>query len=185
MTEHLHDLLEICLMSLAIGMDAFSLSMGLGLNGLRRDQALRLAAWIGVFHVGMTLAGLWAGAVLGSRLGYAAHVFGAALLIGMGLHMLYGSVSQQPEAMPFGRTLSSKLAFSAGVSVDALSVGFSLGLRSTAYGVMSALAFGWAATWMCLAGMYVGKKANAWAGAWGEVVGACILIGYGAHFLFG
>ncbi|WP_303799380.1 manganese efflux pump [Alicyclobacillus macrosporangiidus] len=185
MEDHIHDLFEILMMSMALGMDAFSLSIGLGLHGIRRHTALRLAGTIGVFHSLMTLAGLYLGLAMQGLLGAVAHWFGALLLCGLGLHMLYTCVFAPEQVVMTGTGGIALIAFSASVSIDALSVGFSLGLRSTAYGLVSAGAFGIAGGTLCLAGLYIGRKAGVRIGRIGELAGALILLGYGLHFLAG
>ncbi|SFU64372.1 manganese efflux pump MntP family protein [Alicyclobacillus macrosporangiidus] len=185
MADHIHDLFEILMMSMALGMDAFSLSIGIGLHGIRRQAALRLAGTIGVFHVLMTLTGLYIGLAMQGLLGAVAQGFGALLLCGMGLHMLYTSVFAPQQVAMTGTGGIALLAFSASVSIDALSVGFSLGLRSTAYGLVSAGAFGIAGGILCLAGLYIGGKAGGHIGRIGELAGALILFGYGVHLLAG
>lgn len=183
MLNHIHDVAEILMMSLALGMDAFSLSLGLGLNGLTRDKAYELALTIGLFHVFMTLVGLSAGLIASGLMGQLANWFGAFLLLSMGLHMMYSSLFVRKQEVLLGQSFPAMMAFSAGVSVDALSVGLSLGLRTTAYGLASAGMFGIFGAGMCLAGVLVGKRASNVIGVYGELIGACILIGYGIHFL--
>lgn len=182
--EHLYDLLEIMLMSVALGMDAFSLSIGIGMHGVTRRRALQICVSIGVFHVLMTLAGLIAGSMLEGALGQIAQWFGALLLFGLGIHMAYSTLFQKHNIGSVGPAPFAVLLFSAGVSIDALSVGFSLGLRSTAFGFTSAALFGVAGTIMTGAGLILGKRANALLGLYAELIGAFILIGYGVHFLF-
>lgn len=184
MQQHAHDVFEILMMSVALGMDAFSLTLGMGMQGIRRQRAIQLACLIGGFHVLFTLAGIWVGQMLGDILGHVAQWFGAMLLIGLGLHMLYSTlfVKQTAAVNP---ALAALILFSAGVSVDALSVGFSLGLRSTAYGIISAISFGIFAGFLCAVGALVGKRANQLVGSYGEFFGSIILIGYGLHFLVG
>ncbi|WDM02888.1 manganese efflux pump [Alicyclobacillus cycloheptanicus] len=181
----MHDGLEIMMMAIALGMDAFSLAIGLGLHGVTRQRALRLAVYIGFFHVALTLAGLWAGVILQGMLGKVAQWFSGALLVGLGLHMVYASLyhNDSKEQAPLGATAVGGVLFAGGVSIDALSVGFSLGLRSAAYGIVAALAFGVVATIMCVLGILVGKRANKLTGTYGELLGAAILIGYGLHFI--
>ena len=183
MLHHLHDLAEILMMSLALGMDAFSLSIGLGMHGMTRQRAYELAASIGIFHVFMTLAGLSAGMLMQGVMGQVANWFGAFLLLGMGLHMMYSTVFVRKQELPIGNTAAGLMAFSAGVSVDAMSVGLSLGLRTTAYGVVSAVSFGVVGAMMCLVGVLIGKRVNNAIGMYGELLGAVILIGYGLHFM--
>ncbi|MBX5436140.1 MAG: manganese efflux pump [Alicyclobacillaceae bacterium] len=185
MGDHLHDLFEIFMMSVALGMDAFSLAIGLGLHGLTRSRAVRLCALIGVFHIGMTALGLTLGSFMEDVLGQVARWFGAFLLLGLGLHMAYATLfARRDETMPVTSGLPGMLLFSAGVSVDALSVGFSLGLRSAAYGAVSAGAFGVMGALMCGLGAAVGKRAGRWTGVFGELLGAAILIAYGVHFMW-
>lgn len=180
---HVNDIAEILMMSVALGMDAFSLSLGLGLHGLERERAYELSVSIGFFHVFMTLLGLSAGRLAHGLMGHVATWFGAFLLLGMGLHMMYSTLFVRKEDMAVGQSLIAIIAFSAGVSVDAFSVGLSLGLRTTTYGLVSAGMFGLVGMAMCLFGVMIGKRANSLVGMYGELAGAAILIGYGLHFL--
>lgn len=184
MENHIHDMMEILMMSLALGMDAFSLALGLGLQGIGRRSAVKLSASIGVFHLVMTLMGIYAGMMLEEHLGKVAQWFGAVLLVGLGVHMVYATLVHKEEQVSISTTGIAMLLFSAGVSIDALSVGFSLGLRSTAYGIVSAVMFGIAGAGLCLFGLFIGKRANRVTGMFGELSGGFILIGYGLHFLF-
>ncbi|MBX6352093.1 MAG: manganese efflux pump [Thermoflavifilum sp.] len=172
------------MMSLALGMDALSLSLGIGMQGISRRRAVVLALLIAVFHFGLTYVGLLLGAITGELLGQVARWFGALLLMGLGLHMMVSTLFVKQPAAVVGSTLPAMLAFSTSVSVDALSVGFSLGLRSATYGFVSAASFALFGGAMCLMGLVIGRGANAIAGMWGELLGAAILVGYGVHFLW-
>ncbi|WP_206916984.1 manganese efflux pump MntP [Alicyclobacillus suci] len=181
--NHLQTMIEILLMSFALGMDALSLSIGVGLSNIDRRTALQLCFSIGVFHVILTFAGLAFGNLVGYYLGQYAHWFGALLLMGLGVHMLYTSLfgkEETPKAM--GNAVAMAL-FSASVSLDALSVGFSLGLRSATYGVVSAFSFGFVSMLMCGVGLFIGKKFSQSVGRYGEILGAVVLIGCGVKFL--
>lgn len=184
MEKHIHDMLEILMMSIALGMDAFSLALGLGLQGIARRNAIKLSASIGVFHLLMTVMGIYAGLLMQGVLGKVAQLFSAFLLLGLGIHMFYSTLYLKAEQVTISTTGIAMLLFSAGVSIDALSVGFSLGLRSTAYGLVSALMFGLFGAFLCLVGLFVGKRANRFTGMYGELFGAVILVGFGLHFLF-
>lgn len=184
MGHNMQNMVEIFVMAFALGMDAFSLAIGLGLNGVSRKKAYQLALFIGWFHVIMTLAGLSLGIVMGGFLPTVARKFSAILLLGLGLHMAYSTLFGKPEQPSAAtNTLTGMMLFSIGVSIDALSVGLSLGLRSTTYGLIAAVAFGTIGAVMCLIGIVIGKRANQYAGIYGELVGAAILIWYGLRFL--
>lgn len=183
MLNHLQSITEILMMSFALGMDALSLSIGVGLSNIRRRTAVQLCFSICVFHVLFTFLGLGFGSLISYYLGQLAQWFGAVLLIGLGLHMLYSTLYSSEEEQKSINSMLTLLLFSASVSLDALSVGFSLGLRSTTYGVVSALSFGIVSMVMCAIGLVIGKKFSRSIGKLGVITGAMILIGCGVKFL--
>lgn len=182
--NHFHDGLEIIMMSLALGMDAFSLALGLGLQGVTRKTAWKLMVNIAVAHLFMASVGLAAGIALHGILGKLAIWFGAVLLIALGLHMIYSTLfrSTHEKSLDLGHIAIPLFALT--VSVDALSVGFSLGLRSTAFGVASVVSFGVFGGLLCGIGLWLGKRANRLTGQYGQLFGAAILIAFGIHFLW-
>ena len=184
LANHLDDIIEILMMAVALGMDAFSLAIGIGLKGISRQRAILLCLAIGLFHVVLTLVGIYTGMVLQDVLGKLAKWFGSFLLFGLGLHMLFSTLfGKDEDDKSFNATYMGMILFGIGVSIDALSVGFSLGLRSTAFGLVAAATFGFFGMVMCGAGLVVGRRVNRMAGVYGEVLGAIILIGYGFYFL--
>jgi manganese efflux pump family protein len=183
LANHLQDVAAILMMSVALGMDSFSLSIGVGLQGISWRRALRLCLLIGAFHVILTVFGVYAGMMLGGILGNVATWFGALLLIGLGMHMVYASLFGKEESTKPLHSQMGTLLFSASVSLDALSVGFSLGLRSATYGFISALFFGIFSLLLSGLGIFIGKRASQFAGTFGELMGAFILIACGVHFL--
>ena len=58
------EIVTIILMAGALGMDAFSISLGMGMLGLRRKQIFLIGFIIGVFHFFMPLLGMVAGICL-------------------------------------------------------------------------------------------------------------------------
>ncbi|GMA50915.1 putative manganese efflux pump MntP [Alicyclobacillus contaminans] len=181
--KHLYDVLEVGIMAVALGMDAFSLALGVGLQGLPRNRVVQLSVSIGVAHVLMTLIGISMGMLMQGIMGQIAKWFGALLLLGLGLHMAYTSLFQREEPVAVGTTVAALGLFSIGVSIDALSVGLSLGLSSTTYGIACALAFGFVAAGLCAVGLVIGAKATRTLGVYGELLGAGILMVYGILFM--
>ncbi len=183
MENHIEDLFGILMIGVALGMDAFSLAIGMGLTGINRRRAIQLCSSVGFFHIGMTLIGVYLGLLIGGLLGHVAEMFGALLLVGLGIHMAYSTLFSKPEEVKPLTTLYLILLISAGVSLDALSVGFTLGLRSDTYRIVAAIVFGVLGALLCGAGLFLGKRASRFVGAFGELLGAIILIGIGLHFL--
>ncbi|MCL6454668.1 MAG: manganese efflux pump [Alicyclobacillus sp.] len=179
----MRDVAEICMMAVALGMDAFSLAIGVGLKGITRRRAWVVCLLIGLCHVVLTILGIYTGMLLQGVLGHLAKWLGAFLLFGLGLHMMYSSLFGSREDVRLADQALRLTLFSLSVSLDSLSVGFSLGLRSTAYGLVAALTFGVASCVLCGVGLGIGKRLGGWTGRFGEIFGACILLGYGVHFL--
>lgn len=62
------EILTLSIMAFALGMDAFSVGLGMGMAKLRNSQMLQIGVIIGLFHVIMPLFGMMAGQFLPVRL---------------------------------------------------------------------------------------------------------------------
>lgn len=121
------ELITLSIMAFALGMDAFSVGLGMGMVKLRRKQIFYIGFIIGLFHVIMPLGGMAAGNMLSGLLGVLAVYIGGSLLFVLGVQMLMASFKQSEERFmsPTGPGL---LLFAIGVSLDSFSVGLSLGI---------------------------------------------------------
>lgn len=84
--------LTLLIIALALGLDAFSLGLGIGLKGIRLLDVLKLGVVIALFHVFMPLAGIYTGQYVGSLLGEVATTAAGILLVLLGGHMIYSSL---------------------------------------------------------------------------------------------
>lgn len=174
----------IILLALALGTDAFSLCLGIGMAGVRRGQIPLISATVLFFHILMPLAGWYIGNLAGSLAGRAASLAGALILIFLGARMILDVYRQGPEdagGVALVNTLGL-MVLAASVSMDALSVGFTLGTQR----VNLALAvgtFGIVAGLMTLAGLWLGGLLGHWAGEKAQLAGGLILIGIGIKIL--
>ena len=124
-------LFTLLALAAALGTDAFSLCVGVGLAGVNRRQIILISAVILVFHIFMPLAGWYAGGTGRELIDRAAAVLGSALLIYLGVRMILGSLKNDHglESPLNGFSLKSLVLLGASVSMDALSVGFTLGTQ--------------------------------------------------------
>ncbi|MDR6225500.1 manganese efflux pump MntP [Desmospora profundinema] len=176
-------LMTLFMIAIAMGMDAFSLGIGVGMRGILLRQAILVSITIGFFHTVMPLAGMVIGRVLGLFVEKIAVMVGGGLLIFLGVNMLYHA-RKQGEAGVL-RDLASFwgiFLFSVSVSLDSLSAGLTLGLFE-ADTLLTMLLFGWMGMLMAGAGLLLGRRVGAWIGGYGEAVGGMILIGLGLRFL--
>jgi putative Mn2+ efflux pump MntP len=179
---HWGEFLTLCLMAIALGMDAFSVSIGLGMQGLRLRQVMKISLLIGFFHMIMPLLGIMIGRYLSAYMGSLTVTIGGILLILFGIHMIYSSVTGQERDSWFSSTGWGLILFSIGVSLDGFSVGLSLGLFAVNTWLTSII-FGLFGVGMTAIGLLLGRKLGAWIGKYGEVVGGMILLAFGVEFL--
>jgi len=174
--------LTILVMAIALGMDAFSLGIGIGLKGVRLLDVLKLSSLIAVFHVLMPLGGMFTGQYVGELLGGIATTAAGALLLLLGGHMVYSSLRGEAVDSINHRTLWGMLVFALSVSIDSFSVGVSLGMFSS-HVWMTVLMFGFFGGLMSVLGLMLGRRASRSLGGYGEAFGGVILFGFGLLFL--
>lgn len=175
--------ITLIIIAVALGMDAFSLGIGIGMMGIRLKTVLRVSLTIGFFHVVMPLIGILIGVYLTSVIGDIATVIGGLILCLLGIHMLWNSFSDAVSTYSTARTAGFSLFLMAvSVSLDSLSVGLSFGLFAVD-AIFAVIVFGIIGTIMAGIGLMLGKKMGDWLGHYGEAVGGLILLIFGIKFL--
>ncbi|EIT83842.1 hypothetical protein A374_18479 [Fictibacillus macauensis ZFHKF-1] len=174
--------LTLWLMAFALGMDAFSIGLGMGMLRLRLRQIMKIGIVIGLFHIGMPLAGLLLGKQLSVHFGGIAIMIGGGLLLLLGMQMIVSSfkAGAEPFVTPVGFGL---IVFAVSASLDSFSVGLSLGI----YGARTLLTiamFGMMSMLLTWGGLLLGKKVQGWLGPYSEALGGVILLAFGAKLLF-
>ncbi|MGB9887311.1 MAG: manganese efflux pump MntP family protein [Moorellales bacterium] len=172
--------------AVALGTDAFSLAVGMGLVGVSRRRALEFALLVLGLHILFPLAGLLLGQYLGRLLGRVAGVVGALALMAIGTQFLWEGWRSRtpaptgPRIAVAGETFSPSgpwglLALAGSVSLDALTVGFGLGaLRVDLW--LTVLVMGVIAGGMTWTGFLCGRRLGAWAGARSRLLGGALLL---------
>lgn len=185
--------------AIALGADAFSMSLAIGLAGIRNSMILRLSLVVAAFHVFMPLIGIMLGQALGALLGRYASGIGALVLIVLGGRMLYKVYRPTVEHFPFReakkvfkqKNLSTNTSLSgfgiyliaASVSLDALSVGFSLGtIRTDIF--FTVIIMGVIAGLMTGTGLVLGRVMGTKLGDKAELMGGLALLLIGVKLLF-
>jgi len=175
--------LAFLVIAVALGMDAFSLGLGIGMKGVRLLDVLKISFVVGAFHVLMPLCGMFAGGYVSLLLGSVAILCGGILLIILGTHMIYSSLRGDHIPAFDHQTLSGLLIFALSVSVDSFSVGISLGLFRADM-VAAVLLFGFVGGCMSVGGLLIGRRFSGMLGDYGGAVGGLILIAFGIKFLW-
>ena len=142
------EIITLMIMAFALGMDAFSVGLGMGMFKLRLKQILMIGLTVGFFHIWMPLVGMICGRFLSVQFGTFAAYAGGMLLVLLGVQMFISGIKREESAMlaPVGKGL---FIFALSVSLDSFSVGLSLGIYG-ARTMVTILCFGMAAmilTW--------------------------------------
>lgn len=196
------DFLRIIAVAVALGMDAMSVSMAVGVRWHGPRQRFRLAWHMGLFQFMMPVIGWLVGKQLAGVMQQWGKYVAAVLVIGIGAKMLWEVLKSHPGAVAESiesaeenvraRTTGKKgdptkglslVVLAVATSIDALVVGFSLGLREANIWTASVI-IGLVAAAMSLAGVSIGRRIGESLGAKAELIGAVVLIGLGVSFVW-
>jgi manganese efflux pump family protein len=182
MSSIIGELVTIIIMAFALGMDAFSISLGMGMYRLRFKQMLNIGLTVGVFHILMPLLGMIAGRFLSEKFDAVASYIGGGLLLILGIQMIWSSLRKESESLitPVGFGL---LLFALSVSLDSFSVGLTLGIYG-ARTLLVLICFGVGAMLLSWLGLIIGRRVQGWLGQYSEVLGGAILLFFSFRLLF-
>lgn len=185
--EEIHlisELITIIVMAFALGMDAFSLSLGMGMIGLRYKHIFNIGVTIGIFHIIMPFFGIIIGRFLTQYFGVVAVIAGGILLLILGFQMVYSALfSRDSDGVLIRPVGIGLILFALSVSIDSFSVGLSLGMIGTKT-IVTLLCFGIISMVLSWLGLIIGKKVEGFLGVYGELIGGSILIAFGLKLLF-
>ena len=99
MSSIIGELVTIIIMAFALGMDAFSISLGMGMYRLRFKQMLNIGLIVGIFHILMPLLGMIAGRFLSEKFDAVASYIGGGLLLILGVQMIWSSFRKESESL--------------------------------------------------------------------------------------
>lgn len=173
---------EVIVLAIALSMDAFAVSIGLGSKGDTRGLGLKAGMFFGVFQALMPFIGYLGGkGVLGWVDAYA-HWIAFGLLALVGGKMIYEGLHEGIEKDIATITNKMMLVLAIATSIDAVAAGFSLTLLDiNAY--LACLIIGvttFAFSWV---GVQIGKNSGTWLESKAEIFGGTVLILIGIKIL--
>ncbi|MGI6587924.1 MAG: manganese efflux pump MntP family protein [Peptococcia bacterium] len=188
----------VLLVSVALGVDAFSVAIGIGLLGVKIKEILLVSGVVSIFHIFMPLIGLYVGAYLGNIAGPIASTIGALILLAIGLNMVGDNLREHNFVKHAVRTPKSlvgkkdaginlknplSLILMAGsVSIDALTVGFGLGTLQVDL-FLTVITMGVTAGLMTMTGLVFGQGLSKVVGSKAGLLGGIILVLLGLKIL--
>ncbi|WP_085506266.1 manganese efflux pump MntP [Thalassobacillus devorans] len=180
-TVWLGEFTSLFILAFALGLDAFSVSLGMGMQRMRLKRIFFLGMLVGMFHILMPFIGIIIGKLVFAPLSDMTMLIGGLLLIGIGAHMFFSSFrdDKKPQS-PIGIGV---VLFAFSVSLDSFSAGLSLGLSGVGV-LMAVLMFGVMSMILTWTGFLLGRKAKGFLGVYSELLGGSILCGIGLNMLF-
>jgi putative Mn2+ efflux pump MntP len=177
-------LLELCAIALALAVDAFSVGVAVGLTRRTRRERFRLSFHFGLFQALMPLTGALAGAALERWIGRWDHWIALGLLLAIGGRMIWAALRGGEGAARAGDSTRGLqlVGLSLAVSIDALAVGFTLGMQEISIPFAVAL-IGVTATALTLVGMLIASGFASRLGRRAEIGAGVALIGIGAKIV--
>jgi putative Mn2+ efflux pump MntP len=179
------DLLTIFIIAVGLGVDAFSVAIGIGAANIKKSwpPVLRLAAAFGIFQFVMPIIGWLAGLTIVNFIAGYDHWIAFALLAYIGSKMIWEAFQEENDEEKVDKTMGMPLLLlSIATSVDALAVGFSFSLLKTPI-ILPAIIIGVVCFAMTVIGMFFGKGLAKLFGKKVEIFGGVVLIAIGVKIL--
>lgn len=178
-------MIEVLILAVALSMDAFAVSIGLGAKHKRKTISLALmsAMYFGLFQGLMPLIGYVGGkGVLGWVESYAPWISFLLLLL-IGSKMLYESFSKNVEEDIVKITHRVMLILAIATSIDAMAAGFTLTILNV-NPFFSCFIIGITTFFFSWLGVFIGSKSGTWLESKAEFLGGVTLILIGVKILF-
>lgn len=175
--------LNLLALAVALAMDAFAVAVvaGLTIEPLTRRHVFRLAFHFGLFQALMPAIGWTAGIAVHRVLAAFDHWIAFGLLAFVGGKMIFGALFGDGETLDPSHDPTSGwslVIFSVATSIDALTVGLTLGVIGSSI-LAPVLVIGVVAAAFTVSGMFLGRLIGVRWGKRVEVLGGLILLGIG------
>ncbi len=168
----MQELFSIFLIGIALSMDTFSLSLGVGMFGITNKKALKLTLMVGAMHFIMPFLGMNLGDKLIKIFEIKYDILLGFVLIIIAIQMIIDIIRKEEEK--FNLSLGGILLFAFGVSLDSFSLG--LGLKAITTNIYLAMSvFAICSCVFTYLGILLGRVANKVLGVYANILGAIIL----------
>jgi putative Mn2+ efflux pump MntP len=179
------DIISLAVISIALAMDAFAVSLaaGLTLPRLTGRHLFRFGFHFGLFQALMPICGWLAGISLREQIEALDHWVAFALLFCVGAKMIRDALKADDDVPKGDPTRGLSLVMlSIATSIDALAIGLSLAVLGIEVWT-PALMIGLTAGTLTVIGMLLGRRLGAIWGSRVEITGGLLLIGIGVKIL--
>ncbi|MHC9512010.1 manganese efflux pump MntP [Kangiella sp. M94] len=177
---------EVIVLALALSMDAFAVSIGLGSKPVtsHKNLAIWAAIYFGLFQGLMPLVGYLGGKGLLGWIEIYAPWVAFLLLLFIGGKMIFEAFSEGIEEDISQITQRVMLTLAIATSIDAMAAGFALNLLAV-NALLACIIIGAVTCVMSAIGVYIGKRSGTWLESKAELLGGVVLILIGIKIVLG
>lgn len=172
------EILNIWLIGIALSMDTFSLSLGIGTYNLPKKKCLTLSILVGIMHFIMPLLGNIVGDKIMNFFEINSNLFLGCILIFIAVNLLIDMVKKEEDEASIDFSLIGMFLFAFGVSIDAFSTGLALS-AITKNKLLAMILFSVTSFFFTKLGLNIGKFVSEKLGKKASILGFLLLIGLG------
>ena len=162
----------ILLIGISLSMDAFSLSLIYGMQGMKQKHKLILSIVVGTYHFIMPLTGLFFGIILDNINLISIDIIASLILIYIGIDLIKSKYKKE-DSIEISKI--GFLFFGLSVSLDSLTIGIGLKAITDTY-LLSAIIFSLTSLTFTYLGLLLGNTIGNKIGSYSKLLGGIILI---------
>ena len=171
----------VLLIAVSLSMDAFSLSLLYGTEGIKTKDKWILSIIVGIYHFIMPIIGLTIGIFITSKIVFNTNILVGIILSLISLEMLISSLKNKEEK--FLLSIPGFLFFGLSVSIDSLTTGIGLPAITNNY-FITATIFSITSFFFTYLGLNLGNILNQKYGKISTLIGGTILLTLGIVYIF-
>lgn len=170
----------IIIIAVSLSMDAFSLALIYGTQGIQKKDKIILSLIVGIYHFIMPLIGLLIGIIIMKNISFNSQIIVGIILCSIALEMIISSMKNKEER--FLLTIPGYLLFGLSVSIDSLTTGIGLSAITNNY-ILCCLLFATISFCATISGLNIGNILNIKYGKISTIIGGIILFVLGLTYI--
>ena len=164
--------LTILIIGISLSMDAFSLALIYGIQGMTKNEKIYLSLIVGIYHFIMPLIGLIFGTILSNINLISIDIVAMLILIYIGIDLIISN-SKKEERLEISKI--GFLIFGLSVSIDSLTIGIGLKAITNNF-FLSSITFSLTSLIFTYLGLSIGNIIGSKIGSYSKILGGIILI---------
>ena len=162
----------ILIIGISLSMDAFSLALIYGMQGMTQKNKIILSIIVGIYHFIMPLIGLTFGTILDNINLISIDIIASLILIYIGIDLIISN-SKKEDRLEINKL--GFIIFGLSVSIDSLTVGIGLKALTDNY-LISSITFSLSSLIFTYTGLLLGNIIGSKVGNYSKLIGGIILI---------